>query len=243
MLKFNNKKLPDFVRVRKITVQTLPTVSTNLKSVAGGFGCVSGQSTFGEKKIVADISVVIPEGESLQSCARILAGWLKGDNFKVSPLVILDDESVQYMAKVNTDVSLSDLIFVGEGSLEFVVPSGLAESVKTKTATGTKTVSITNNGTHTILPEIQVTLSEAVNSGTVLITHVQSGDRIILNGTFKAGDIVTINNSKHLVKINNNVSMNMIGLNTKFFEISEGEHTITSSVNSNLKVIFQERWI
>lgn len=243
MLKFNNKNLPDFIKVRKVTVQTLPTVTTNMKSIAGGFGCVSGKSSFAEKVIKADVSIIIPKGETLQSCARTLAGWLKGDNFKVSPLVLLDDTSVQYMAKVNSSISLSDLIFVGEGSLEFVVPSGLAENVSSKSATGTKTVSFTNNGTHTILPEIQVTLSEAVNDGTVLITHVQSGDRIILNGTFKAGDVVTINNSKHLVKMNNNVSMNMIGLSTNFFEIGEGGHSITSSVNSSLKVIFQERWL
>lgn len=243
MLKFNNKNLPDFVKVRKITVQTLPAISTNLKSVAGGFGCVSGQSTFGEKKIVAEVSVVIPEGETLQSCARVLAGWLKGDNFKLSPLIILDDASIKYMAKASSDASLSDLIYVGEGSLEFVIPSGLAESVASKSATGTKSVSFSNAGTHTALPEIQVTLSEAVNDGTVLITHVQTGDRIILNGTFKANDVITINNSKHLVKVNSKVSMNMIGLNTKFFEIGEGEHTITCSVNSSLKVIFQERWL
>lgn len=243
MLKFNNKNLPDFVRVKKITIQTLPTVSTNLKNVAGGFGVISGKSTFAEKKIVADVSIVIPKGQTLQSCARVLAGWLKGDNFKVSPLILLDDASVQYMAKVSSNVSLSDLIFAGEGSIEFVVPSGLAESVTSKTATGTNTVSFTNSGTHTILPEVQVTINTAVNNGTVLITHTQTGDKITLTGTFRAGDKVIINNTKHLVKVNGNVSMNMIGLNTKFFEIAEGEHSISCSVNSNLKVIFQERWI
>lgn len=242
MLNFNGVEIPPFVKVKKIDIQTIADVTSNVKSIAGSFGCVAGQSTFGSKLITADISIVIPEGESLQSCSRVLAKWLKGNNFKPSKLIIADDSTIQYTAKVSNSVNLSDLLFVGEGSIEFLIPSGLSETIKPVTYSGNGAVTFSSGGSHTALPEITATLTQDYE-GTVLITQVNTGDKVILNGTFKTGDVVNINCSKHLVKVNGDVSMSIVGLNTKFFELEEGEHQIKCSVGATLKVIFQERWI
>lgn len=243
LLKFNNILIPDFVKVKSVDIQVLPDVSTNTKTTSGGFGCISGKSTFTSKKITATISIVIPEGETLQSCGRVLAKWLRGNNYRESPLVIMDDDTVYYMAKVSNSVALADAIFVGEGTIEFIVPSGLALSSSSKTTTGTNKVTINNEGSHSTLPNIYLTLNTNLNNSTILLTNNSTGDKVILIGSFQSGDKISINCSKHLVKVNDNVSMNIVGYNTKFFEIAEGSHEISASVNSSLKVIFQERWV
>lgn len=243
MLKFNNQLIPDFIKVKSISIQALPNVTGNVKSIAGGFGCIAGKSSFGEKILSAEVSVVIPKGQSLQSCARTLAKWLKGNNFKLSPLIVLDDADIMYMAKVNNSVELSDLVFVGTGTIEFIIPSGLGISTKQKSCTGATKVTATNSGSHTALPEISVTLAQAVTNGTVTVVHATTGDRVILNGTFARGDVININCSKHLVKVNGSVSMSIVGYSSKFFELVEGKNEVSCSVASELEVIFQERWL
>ena len=244
MLNFNGVDIPNFIKVRAVNISALASVSTNLKTNAGGYGVLSGNSTFAEKVISADISIVIPSGYSIQKCARELAGWLKGNDFKLSPLIIKDDSEVQYMAKVNNSVDISDLIFAGEGSIEFVIPSGVALGTSTKTYTGTTRAVFTYGGTIKAYPQIEVTMNSQINSGSINIVNVKTGEKISLAGSFNIGDKIVIDCSKHLVKVNDEIQLNMLSLDSQFFGTVLGANEIScSSTGASLKVIFQERFL
>lgn len=244
MLNFNGIDIPKFVKVRAVNISALASVSTNLKESAGGYGVLSGSSTFGEKIITADVSIVIPSGYSLQKCARELAGWLVGNNFQLSPLIIKDDAEVHYMAKINNSVDISDLIFAGEGSIEFVVPSGVAVSNTTKTYSGTTKTSFTYGGTIKAYPQIEVTINSGISSGSVNIVNVKTGEKVSLAGSFAVGDKIIIDCSKHLVKVNDKIQLNMLSLDSQFFGTVLGGNEIScSSTGASLKVIFQERFL
>lgn len=244
MLNFNGKDLPNFVKVKRVNISALPSVSTNLKANAGGYGVLSGESTFGEKVISADVSIVIPSGYSLQKCARELAVWLQGNNFKLSPLIISDDAEVHYMAKISNSVAISDLIFAGEGTLEFVVPSGVAVGNEVKTYSGTTRAVFDYAGTIKAFPQIEVTINSEVPSGSVNIVNVKTGEKISLAGSFAVGNKIIVDCSKHLVKINDNMQLNMLSLDSQFFGTVVGGNEISCSVSgASLKVIFQERFL
>lgn len=244
MLNFNDKDLPKFVKVKRVNISALPSINTNLKANAGGYGVLSGESTFGEKVISADVSIVIPSGYSLQKCARELAVWLQGNNFKLSPLIISDDAEVHYMAKISNSVSINDLIFAGEGTIEFVVPSGVAVGNSVKSYTGTTKSVFTYEGTAKAFPQIELTLNSQISNGVVNITNVKTGEKISLAGTFQAGNKIKIDCSKHLVKVNDKLQLNMLSLDSQFFGTVVGANEISCSISgSSLKIIFQERFL
>lgn len=242
MLKFNGVSIPSFIKIRAVYVSALPTINTNLKGNTAGFGSLCGKTAFGETYLKADISIILPKGYSLQKCARELAVWLKGNNFELSPLIVEDDAGIRYMAKASSSVDISDLVVAGEGTLEFVIPSGCGESVSEKTATGTPKASINYQGSQRTFPVIEVTVGGTASI--VTINHVQKGHAIYLNGSFKSGDKIHIDCSKHLVKVNNVLHMEMIGLTSKFIELHSGANEISCSVSgSAVKVTYRERYL
>lgn len=242
MLNFNGLNAPSFVKVKAVNISALPSINTNLKGSVAGFGVLSGKSTFEEKTIKASITIIIPTGYSLQKCARELAIWLRGDDFNLSPLILQDDPDIRYMAKVSSSVDLSDLIFAGEGEIEFVIPSGCGESISEKTVTGTNKVSINYTGSQRAFPLIEVTVGGTAS--TVTINHVQKGTSFYLNGSFSSGDKILIDCDKQLVKVNDKLHMELIGLTSEFIKLDSGTNEISCSVsNSNVKVTYREKYL
>lgn len=242
MLNFNGVDIPKFVKVKRVDISALPSINPNIKGSSSSFGVLTGKTQFKEKYIKATISIVIPSGYSLQKCGRELAVWLKGNDFDLSPLIIKDDSTVRYMAKVSNSVDLSDLLYVGEGEIEFVVPSGCGEAVAEKTASGTSKAVINYLGSHRAFPIIEVTIMGVAS--TITITNTQKGESIYLNGSFKSGDKILIDCNKHLVKLNNEVHMELIGITSKFLQLDYGATNILCSAsNSQVKVTFRERYL
>lgn len=242
MLKFNNISMPSFVKVRAISITALPSININLKGNSVGYGTLAGKTSFGEKYIKADVTLMIPHDYTLQKCARELGMWLKGNNFELSPLILQDDPEIRYMAKISNSVDISDLIYIGQGTLEFVVPSGCGESVNEKTVTGVTKATLNYSGSQRSFPKIEITLSKAATNFSV--NHVQTGNAVFLNGSFGAGDKIIIDCSKQLVKVNNELHMEIVGLTSKFMLFEYGVNEISCSVtDSNLKVICRERFL
>lgn len=244
MLIFNGNKIPSFVRVQTVNVQTLPTIETNLKSIVGSSGRLAGQTTLGEKVITCGVIIVVPSNNTLQSCARELAVWLRGNNFKLSPLIITDDSDIQYMAKVNGSLDLTDLLVAGQGTIEFVVPSGDSESVNDTTNSGTNTVTVNNDGTKITYPTIKLTVGKAVTSGTITIRNTTTGDSMAMVGTFAVGDVLTIDCNKQLVKKGDVLVISMISITSKFFGLHEGENIIScDNTGTTIEVTHRSKFL
>lgn len=242
MLNFNGVSIPRFVKVRAVSISALPSINTNLKGINADYGAINGKTSLGEKYLKAEVSIVIPSGYSIQKCARELAVWLKGNNFDLCPLIVEDDAEIRYMAKASSSVDIADLIVAGQGSIEFVIPSGCGESVNQKTATGTPKASVKYSGSHRAFPIIEVTVGGTASA--ITINNVQKGCAVFLNGSFKSGDKLYIDCSKHLVKLNNEVHMELIGLSSKFIELESGTNDISCSISgSAVKVTYRERFL
>lgn len=244
MLTFNGVKVPSFVRVQKINVQTLPAIETNLKSIVGSSGRLSGRTTLGEKIITCDVVVVIPSNNTLQGCARELAVWLRGDDFKTSPLIISDDTKVRYMAKVNNSVELADLFVAGQGTIEFVVPSGDSEAVTENKASGTSSVTVNNTGTKIIYPVITLTVGTKVSNGTINLRNTTTGDSLSLMGSFPVGTVLTVDCNKHLVKKDGQLDISMLSLTSKFFGLKEGNNVLTcDNTGTTIVVTYRVKYL
>ncbi len=244
MITFNNIKIPSFVKVQKIDVQTLPTIETNLKSIVGSSGRLAGRTTLGEKTISCDVIIVIPADYTLQKCSRELAVWLRGDNFKLSPLIISDDKDIRYWAKVSNSAEISDLLVAGQGTIEFVVPSGDSEAVRESTVTATDRIRVSNNGTKTVYPVMKLVVGTAVTNNNILVQNTTTGESLSLYGNVQTGDTITIDCNKNLVKKNNEVAMNMLSLTSEFFGLQLGANEITcNNAGTKISVTYHEKYL
>ncbi|HID0815694.1 TPA: phage tail domain-containing protein [Clostridium botulinum] len=135
---FNGVNIPSWIKVKAVDFTALAEPTINLTKRTGGIGSIYSGFSLGSKKI--SLKILIPpqyktsfitgkttsETPVLTTVARELSEWLMGDNWKPSPLYFGNDEGIYYDAIVSNSVDISDLLVAGEGTIEFVVPSGVS---------------------------------------------------------------------------------------------------------------------
>ncbi|MCW6094544.1 phage tail family protein [Clostridium sporogenes] len=135
---FNGVNMPSWLKVKAVDFTALAEPTINLTKRTGGIGNIFSGFSLGSKKI--SVKVIIPpayktdlqtgitisETPVLTKVARDLTEWLMGNNWKPSPLTFNDDEGIYYDAIVNNSVDIHDLLVAGEGTIDFIVPSGVS---------------------------------------------------------------------------------------------------------------------
>jgi predicted phage tail component-like protein len=118
-IRFNGVDIPSFVLVNDIKTSILPPVKQNLVNVRGRPGSYDFGNELGEREITIDITIEATSAQQLrQQCEIELGKWLYYDEAK--ELIILDDPTRHYMAKVTGDTDLSQIISIGQGSITFL---------------------------------------------------------------------------------------------------------------------------
>lgn len=232
MLKFNEMDLPNFVKVSSIDVQVVPTIDFATTKLHRG--SISSATSLGSKVIKVSFSVV-PNADypTLESCSRTLAVWLKGDNFNLSKLIIATDPNIYYMAKLSSTVSLSDLIYAGKGDMTFIVPSGLGINITADKPVGNyESVSIAYTGTSPAPVSLRCQFTTAITNDTLVFAHSVTGAKYSVTGSFKAGDLLTIDTSTDIVKLNDTLSLSMISYDSEIIEVDAGTQDITCNNNT-----------
>lgn len=243
---FNEIDMPDFLKVKAVNTTIFPEINHSFKNIAGGKGTVEMGTSFGAKEIQLDFKIVVPKDKSLMEVQRELSVWLMGDNFKLSPLIISDEPDMVYMAKVKDSTSVKDSIFIGEGTITFIVPKGVASYRYEKHgAINGKAIGIYYLGTAETYPLIEWTPARDFGKGTVLkFTHAQTGDVVILEGSFKAGQKVLVDCNKKLVKVGGNLALSMISLDSEWIKIKDkGINTVSCNLEGALKCTYKENWL
>ena len=244
---FNGADIPSFIKVRTVDFAVLPTISHSFKPIAGGRGLLEAGTSIGEKTLKMKIVIVPTDGKSLTDMARELAYWLQGNNFKLCDLVISDDSTKMYRAKINNAVDISDLMYIGEGELEFVVPSGVAKGTEltgSQVSTGADTFIIMYNGTAPSRPIITWTPSSTLTGVTINFTCVETGKLISLTGTFTSGVAITIDCEKKVVKRGAVVDMKLINYTSDWITLpSRGTYNITWNQAGTYTTSCKEYWL
>ena len=246
MVTFNGADMPDCLKVKAVNTSVLPEVKTSYKDIAGGFGVMDTGTAIGGKTISLDIVIVPPAGKSLLEMQREVAFWLMGNDFKLSPLVISDECDLEYMAKVNGAVNIKDLFFAGEGTIDFYVPKGIAVGRFTRygaNESGNKIV-VDYLGTAPSYPIFEFTPAKDYKHTTLRIAHVDTGDTMLVTGDFKAGEKVTIDSTKRLVKKGDVLSLDMIDLKSKWLKLKGRRiNTFTYNLEGEMVLSYQESWL
>ncbi|HBI7084843.1 TPA: phage tail family protein [Clostridium perfringens] len=246
MVTFNGVDMPDCLKVKAVNTSILPEVKTSYKDVAGGFGVIDTGTTIGGKTISLDVVIVPPAGKSLLEMQREVAFWLMGNDFKLSPLVISEECDLEYMAKVNGAVNIKDLFFVGEGTIDFYVPKGIAVGRFTRygaNESGNKII-VDYLGTAPSYPIFEFTPTKDYKNTTLRIAHIETGDTTLITGNFNAGEKIIIDSTKRLVKKGGVLSLDMIDLKSKWLKLKGRRiNTFTYNLEGEMVLSYQESWL
>ncbi|PGZ29503.1 hypothetical protein COE50_22070 [Bacillus anthracis] len=165
MITFGEARIPDFVKVNKIGVSILPSIEVNTLKVTGRAGVLDYGMEIGERRINVDITIVTPKPNEVIKYTTILAEWLF---HKELQKLILDDEPDKfYMARIEGDTNIEELLNTGTGTLTFFCPSPFKESTTVKAATATGAASYDalsieakNEGSIETFPQIEITMKQ-----------------------------------------------------------------------------------
>lgn len=210
-IKFNGKPIPSYVKVRSVKYTALPELQNNFARKTSGVGLVDAGTQILGKTVTVEFSI-IRDGRSILQLTQDFAKWLMGNNFNLSPLEITDGEKVTFQAKVNNGVEITDALAVGEGTIEFIVPTGVAEGSNSDVAVVGNNITVYYTGSAVSFPQVTVVLDEPTS--TVKIQDPNSGRQVTVNGSFRAGDTIHIDCMAKRVKINGYVNMKGVSLNS-----------------------------
>lgn len=245
MITFNNADKPDFLKVKAVNTSVLPEIKSEYKNINGGYGVVNSGTSIGGKKISLEVVIVPPKDKNLLQVQRELAFWLMGNDFKLSPLVISDECDLQYMAKVDNAVDIKDLIFAGEGTIDFYVPKGMAVGRFTRYGANEANNKIVVDylGTAPSYPMFEFTPSQNYTNTTLRIAHIETGDTMLVTGDFKAGEKITIDSNKRLVKRGEVLSLDMIDLKSKWLSLKGRRiNNFTYNLAGEMVMSYNETW-
>lgn len=145
MVIFNNHNLSQYVKILDIKREIMPEKAVSLETVLGvGGGYISNVST-GARTISVEFCFIENTKEELRSKARQLASILNTTDLK--ELRFLDEPNLYYKAIFTGRSEIDEILSFGKGSLEFLIPDGIAygEDKTIKFSTGSSSVKFSRN--------------------------------------------------------------------------------------------------
>lgn len=210
---FNEKKIPSFIRVTDITIQAFPTE---------------------KRKITVDF-VVYRKGLLSNNQLDELASWLIGDNGKESKLMLPNDNSSYYLAKVNNTVDIGGSLRKGSGTIEFICQDTTRKSVDQKSMSITKEAIILYSGNSKSYPLVRFTISSSCNEIKISVMNDKFNNFIRLVGHFSKGQVIEVDTKKKKVIVDNQLNMQILALDSNFHYLLPGINQY-SLLNGNCEV-------
>ena len=234
---FNGVDCPDFLKVTSVGISVLPSLETNLASISRKYGVLNSDTTFGSKTISFEV-MLINRRKSLFQMASELTQFLKGDNWKLSKLKVIEMEGKHMMAKVSNSVDLNDLQVAGSGTIEFVVPVPLwVDDEETVVESTSTSFTVENTGTHEVLPVFTLKMSSTGNA--IEIKNTTTNKSFKVNYKFKGGDVLVFDMDKKSIKVNGEPNMTIFNIESDWLELSQGNNALLVNTSASTTVSFK----
>ena len=225
-LKFNNVELPEFIRVVGRTISVLPPVSVISTNLPNAVGQRFNRVELEPREYSFEIKVVPVEGFNLDEQMDQFQKWLIGNDFQPSPLVFKEQQDRYMNAVVTGNTDITDLFIAGEGTFTLRADNPLKYLKKNQSTTGKGNCTVNYIGTRKEQAVIEITLDKDCKK--VEVVNDSDSKRVVsLSADFKAGQKLTIDCIRKLVKLNSKVDMNLLNLSSDWFFIMPKNNRIS----------------
>lgn len=232
---FNEKNMPDFIKVTDVDFQIIGDVSILETDVPKRIGNFDAGIKRGGKRVTLTCKLVKRE-KSIHEYADILKAWAKGDDWKPSKLIFNDQPEFHMMARVVNSLDVTDLFAVGETEIEFYAADPIKYKNEADTVHSVDGEAIIS---YEGIEDSPLILSTTLSGGASKITlHNDRTDRretLILEGEVLSGSILEIDCNKKVIKIDDKARMNLLTLSSEWIYLKEGFNVLTLIVDNRLQ--------
>ena len=234
---YNGIDLEQFFKILKINKSVLPTMENILKEIPGKPGAIVARTKLRPIQISIEVEVKGSSKEGLNTIIRELAGILYTEGTR--QLRLPNEIDKYYMAKLEGDTALEEILNYGRTVLRFICPDPVAYGKLVRVNLNNNT-RIYNNGTYPSKGVIKIEITEETDH--LEVTLLNTGEFLYIDDNFDVGDIVMIDLEKEYVTKNGYSAMPNLYLESDFFELPVGEFEIILSSGDGI-LEFRERWL
>lgn len=247
---YRGAALPSFVRVKSVNFMVLPTINLATTKIPQRTGLVYGCTTLGERKISLEVAIVKMDDRSPMELCEELAVWLRGTDlkgFSEGELVLDDNPTKLFYAVVSSEVPISDLISVGEGTIEFLLanPYSYSTVMQNDVSYETPAFTVNYNGTAPCYPIIKFTIATGITDPR--IDDAVTGESIKIVGSFSSGTTIEINCGSKKIKVNGVLAMDKIDLASDWIYLSKYKtnsfSTVPSMMTTSVELTYREAYL
>jgi len=240
-------KAPEWLRITGITFPTLPEITHNETAIPNRYGNFDNGVELGGRDISLSVVIELDGENNIHERTQELKNWLRGDDWQeLSKFSFTESGEFYYMARPVGVVSITDLFFAGEGTIDLRSSDGIRyrEGLKTVDAEGTE-IEVEYLGDEVTPFKMEFTPSDDTEE--ITVTHNNTGKQVILNGSFNADVPVEVFNDRNLVQVDGQTDMNRVNLTSRWLNLEMGNNLFTiesadSGVEYGISVEYQERY-
>lgn len=206
--------------VMNVTESILPPVESKLIKVTNRHGAYQSGFQFDTKEIQVDYFVKGTSLTDIRQKMRAIGEWLFSTNEE--ELFFNDETNKKYKARVVGNTEIEQTHYHSQGTITFECSSPFATgSLKSQSITSGTAFTVTGN--FKTKPKLTFTFSATSTE----IKFTLGADYIRLIDNFAIGDVVIVDCETGKVTVNNQVRMNILDLNSHFYDLNVGSNTIS----------------
>jgi predicted phage tail component-like protein len=229
--------------VTSVIRQLLPAVRDRSLEIAGRPGIWDFGRDLSAGSIRVTFVVVGATRAELRAKTRNIAQWL--NQGMVKPLIFSDEVDKQYLARVASEVSITETGSTAFCHVTFMIPDFYASALPPDTSVAVNVPAI-NGGT--IDTDLRIQLLQTVaNIPNLTITLQPTGDFIRILTEILVGDSISIASANRTAELTRGAVLidlsRHISIESTFFKLPVGSFTVqTSSANTTGNVFFRRRY-
>jgi len=238
MITVNGQYLGNLLKVSQISGRGFLAPQDNIAIyVPGGLGTKFIKSKEEPRILKNTISILYDDMTPVRQAIRIIGSILNAEG--LLSIEYNDEPGIVYFGKVSGSTDLDETAIIGKGTLEFECfnprPVGLDKTFNMVTG---QTI-IRNEGAAETYPVLTVSFSGPTTS-----FSISDGDKIVkVIRNFVIGDIVKIDFNTRKILHNGVLSMPLLDLASRWFNLKAGQNTLIVSANSSVVMEYKERWL
>ena len=221
--------------VQQIRRSILPDTDEKTISIVGKDGVYDIGSDRKEGYINLRFWLTADDFEDRIMYADRIAAWLTTD--EVKPLIISDQPTKRYMARISGSVSIDGAGTDGHIDAVFVIPSSFKE--------GESESAITESfGTNSGTAPTPCVITLSANAGaSIKVTSDQTGEFVEITDTFTGGEEIVIDTETHYATIDDVDSRSKVIVSSTYFDLLPGNWSLTMTGCTITSVVYRERYL
>ena len=218
-IKLNGIDMPNFLIVTGCSHDITGSIEHDLVDIPGYKGVNIRSTNKKPRSIVIDFKYR-DSGFLTYDKKEIISEWIHSSNLKECKLEYSWITESHYLVVPNGDIGLTDNIKVKSFSLEFI----LVNPCRIDNLEQVQTSNFTYTGTESTYPIVEFDVSNACSNIKLNFSNALNSGFIELNASFNAGNKIIIDCKKKSIRVNGNINMPILSLDSDFPSVEKGNN-------------------